>query len=157
VKKVSVLSALFALIASPVSASAVGPVGSPTVHKTKIACFVPETNRYVGKVEPSKCELWGRVEFVGFLEGENTEEFEREAFSRVGLKEIEWRAGWGRSVDKGSASLDRSGRGTFVDAYRRVKCADGSTWYAKANVYKETGVYYELQLPVCGRPLSARS
>ncbi len=65
----------------------------------------------------------------------------------MGLKEIEWLASWGRSVDKALASLDRSGRGTFVDAYRRVKCADGSTWYAKANIYKDTGVYYELQLP----------
>jgi len=44
-----------------------------------------------------------------------------------------------------------------VNAYRRVRCADGSTWYAKANIYKNTGVFYELQLAVCGRPLNARS
>lgn len=44
-----------------------------------------------------------------------------------------------------------------MNAYRRMRCADGSTWYAKANIYKNTGVFYELQLAVCGRPLNARS
>ena len=151
---VALLSALFTVIAAPGSAAT---AGSPPVHKTKIACFVPESNRYGGKVEPSSCELFGKVAFVGYLQGENTEAFERGDFSRVGLREIEWLAGWGGSLDRALATLDRSGRGTFVDAYRRVRCADGSTWYAKANIYKDTGVFYELKLPVCGRPLSARS
>jgi len=92
---------LLAAVATPESFATLGPEASPAVHGTKIACYRPETNRYVGRVKPSKCELWGKVEFVGYLEGDKTEELKREAFSRLGLSEIEWLGGWGRSVDRG--------------------------------------------------------
>ena len=148
------IALLLSGIAAQESVATRVPVGSPTIPTTKIDCFGPESNHYVGKVEPSNCEIWGRVEFAGFLEGESRKRIQRGAFGRLAVREIEWDS-WGETSARGYAALVRSGRETAVNAYRRVRCADGSTWYAKANVFKDTGVFYELRLPVCGRPLSA--
>jgi hypothetical protein len=138
------------------------PGSSPRVPATKLACLKKNSLRYTGKVKPrGTCEIGGLVEasyssFHGAPErlgrGGSFARFSIEGpISAAGQREgIAW-LDWGASSNHGLGTNPRSGHEMDVTVYRRVECADGSSWYSRADVTDtETAVAFYLRLPVCG-------
>src|ERR1700761_7329284 len=133
------------VVISVISASAEGrptglPIRHPRVPQTMIACLDRKTGGFTGKVEPWHCEVAGIVEFAGRFEGKSTKNTAHGQFARFPIRgvweRIEWGDEWGTFKAYGSEAVNaRSGKPVQLVAYRRVRCADGSTWYSRANVF----------------------
>ena len=133
------------------------PSSHPAVPGTLIACFDGKINRTFGKVEPWHCDFAGNLEFAGRLEGGTTRNTADGSFARLPVEgvweRIEWH-NWGTSKSFGNEAVSaRTGKRVSVHAYRRVRCADGSTWYARASIFNTDGGYDSVvRLPVCVDP-----
>lgn len=156
------LALLLAVLGAPSAASAgaegreaVLPRDHPQVPGTVIACFAGRTNRSTGKVRPRACEIAGRLEFAGYLEGIATKNVDHGSLVRLPIKgigdHIRWDDEWGTFKSRGNEAINaRTGRRFAVTAYRRVRCPDGSVWYSRADVFDLNSSYlFVVQLPVC--------
>jgi hypothetical protein len=128
-----------------------------------IACFDGQTHRSTGKVRPRACEISGRVEFAGYLEGIATKNVADGSLVRLPIKgirhNIRWDDEWGAYKSGGNESVNaHTGRLVRVTVYRRVRCPDGRVWYSRANVFDlNSGYVFVVQLPVCEDQASAES
>jgi hypothetical protein len=164
------LALMLAVLGAPSAASAgaegrraVLPRDHPQVPQTMIACFDGQTHRSTGKVRPRACEISGRLEFAGYLEGIATKNVAHGSLVRLPIKgirdHIRWDDEWGAYKSRGNEAVNaRTGRRFGVTVYRRVRCADGSVWYSRADVFDLNSSYlFVVQLPVCEDRASARS
>ncbi len=126
-----------------------------------IPCYEPTViRRYIGEAEPADCNIGGIVKRAAYVsQGTPVRLGKGGAFVTFPLGEggggFEWQS-WGGTSSKGFGVDSPKGRGGQVTVYRRVRCADGTTWYARANVFKDEGILFELSLPVCGHPATNR-
>ena len=156
----SVAAAIFG--AFPVDAPAASgkprrlPFLGPEIPGTKIACFDKKARRYFAKIEPWHCEFAGWLESAGYPGGRSDDNAAVGSFVRIPVKgeweRIEWSSGWGGgkawSVEAVSV---RSGDDLRLNAFRRVRCTDGSTWYSRIDIYNtHGGRTFLIRLPVCG-------
>jgi hypothetical protein len=125
----------------------------PRTPGTQIACFDRKHHRYYSRVEPWHCVLAGRVAAVGNVE---IEPFPappgKGTFATFPIEgeweRIEWQQ-WGTDRAWGNSAVNaRNGRSVDVYPSRRVRCADGSTWFSEAEIIVEDDVFV-LPLPVC--------
>lgn len=148
-KRVVTASALTVslLLLNPISSSPAAtrdrtrvPVSHPTIPGTEIACYHRKIRRFTAEIHPGKCEVAGMAEGEGFVRFPIEGEWER----------IEWNH-WGGFRSQGNEAVNRrTGREVRIIAYRRVRCADGSTWYSLANMFSLVGSYNAVvRLPVC--------
>jgi hypothetical protein len=147
------------LAASPASAWAGGartavPTSEPFIPGTRIACFNVREHAYVGRVEPSHCDFAGKVEFRGRLHGDATENTADGSFVAVPVRgvwdSIEWND-WGTHKAEGTEAVNaRNGSRVRVIPSGRTRCADGSTWYARASIFNRDSPFaIVVRLPVC--------
>jgi hypothetical protein len=147
------------LVASPTSASADGarmavPTNQPAIPQTRVACFDEKAQSYVGRVKPSHCDFAGKVEFKGRLHGDSTENTADGSFVSVPIRgfwdRIEWNR-WGTHKAEGREAVNAwNGSRVRVIPSGRTRCADGSTWYARASVFNlDTAYAIVVRLPVC--------
>jgi hypothetical protein len=147
------------LVASPTSASAngarmAGPTNQPAIPQTQVACFDGKAQSYVGRIKPSHCDFAGTVEFRGHLHGASTENTADGSFVSVPIRgswdRIEWDR-WGTHKAEGREAVNvRNGSRVRVIPSGRTRCADGSTWYARASVFNLDAAYgIVVRLPVC--------
>ncbi len=126
-----------------------------------IACYEPTVIRqYIGKAEPPNCDIGGIIKRAVYVSQGTPERLGKGgAFVTFPLGRtgdgFEWRS-WGGTSSKGFGVDSPKGRAGQVTVYRRVRCANGSTWYARANVFKDEGILFQLRLPVCGHPATDR-
>jgi hypothetical protein len=127
------------------------------IPSTKVACLIKGTHRYVGRYELNgRCEIGGLVEssfshYHGFWERLGLGgTFARFPIKGKPINGSAWTE-WGAPKSRGIGKNTRNGHDMNLSLYRRIRCADGSTWYSKADVSDtQTAVVYYLRLPVCG-------
>jgi hypothetical protein len=109
----------------------------PRVPEILISCYHAKTGRLTAEVKPSRCDIAGQ-------EGE-----EKKAVS-FPIQNLRW-AEWGEFRSEGSLGVHvRTNVRVRVIAFRRVRCADGRTFYSAANVVEPgNGSYSVVRLPVC--------
>jgi hypothetical protein len=109
----------------------------PRVPGILISCYHAKTRRLTAEIKPSRCDIAGQ-------EGE-----QRKAVS-FPIKNLRW-AEWGEFRSQGSLGVNvRTDVRVRVIAFRRVRCADGRTFYSAANVVEPgNGSYSVVRLPVC--------
>jgi hypothetical protein len=148
------------------STSASGPaIRVPRQHSaipgTMIACFHRKIRRFIGKVEPWKCEIAGHIESAGHGEEGPGGHAEIGSFARFPIKgyweRIEWDE-WGENKSSGEEAVNaHTGKQVRLTPSRRVRCADGSTWYSKISVFNiQNGYDFVVRLPVCNDPALIR-
>jgi hypothetical protein len=114
--------------------------GNVRVPGIRIACYHREARRFTAEIRPSRCEIAGHEgkqrRFVGFP-----------------IRGLKW-SEWGEFRTEGSRGLNVSKRiAVRVIAFRRVRCADGRTFYSAANVVEPgNGSYFVVRLPTCENP-----
>jgi hypothetical protein len=121
----------------------VGVPGSVRVGKIMIACYHPKQHRFTSEIAPARCDLAG-------LEGEQKE------FVSFPLRHLMW-SEWGLFRSQGSSGILVGTKTNLrVIAFRRVRRADGRTYYSATNVVNVgTGEYSVVRLPTCRLPASA--
>jgi len=131
-------------------------IGHPLVRETMIACFDAKTHLSVAKIEPWHCDFAGHLEFAGRLEGRSTKNVADGEFVRIPVRgeweRIDWFGDWGNFETKGISALSaRTGKEVTVTAYRRIRCADGTTWYSWVSIFNTNGGYDSVvRRPICG-------
>lgn len=127
------------------------------IPSTKVACLIKGSHRYSGKSEPNgRCDIGGQVESSFDLFHGSWERLGKGGtFVRFPLKARPFNGSawtdWGARKSRGIAESLRNGDHLNLSVYRRIRCADGSTWYSKADVSDtQTAVVYYMRLPVCG-------
>lgn len=149
-----------AVSASPWAGASNGtkvPYHAPDIPAIKIACLTKDTHRYIGKIAPNgKCEIGGLIEAsFNLFHGSPERLGKGGTFARFPIKGspvngTAW-TDWGAYKGRGLARSIRDGHAMNLSAYRRVKCADGSAWYSRADVTDaDTSHVFYLRLPVCG-------
>jgi hypothetical protein len=119
------------------------PVGHTVIPTTKFACYHRTIHRFTAEVDPGRCEVAGVADGRGFVRFPIEGEWERIGWSH-----------WGDFKSLSNEAINSLTKGEVrIVAYRRVRCADGSTWYSLANVFSLVGSYNAvIRLPVCGDP-----
>lgn len=117
-----------------------GVPGSVRVRGIMISCYHKEVRRFTAEVAPARCDIAGH-------EGEDRR------FASFRIHRLRW-SEWGEFRSEGSYGVNvRDGIRVRVIAFRRVRCADGRTFYSAANVVEPgNGSYSVVRLPTCGDP-----